>query len=68
MNANEVIANRGLQHLGHNMGEYEYLHPHEDVNMSQSNNDVYPTAARLAAYFAIIRLRHSWLACSGRSR
>jgi aspartate ammonia-lyase len=48
MNANEVIANRGLELLGHQKGEYQYLHPNNDVNMSQSTNDVYPTAARLA--------------------
>lgn len=50
MNANEVIANRGLELLGHARGEYQYLHPNEDVNMSQSTNDVYPTALRLALY------------------
>ncbi|NNM00449.1 MAG: aspartate ammonia-lyase, partial [Gammaproteobacteria bacterium] len=52
MNANEVIANRGLEHLGHTRGEYQYLHPNNDVNMSQSTNDVYPTAARLAIILA----------------
>ena len=56
MNANEVIANRGLEHLGHDRGEYRYLHPNEDVNMSQSTNDVYPTALKLAGYFGIYRL------------
>ena len=56
MNANEVIANRGLEHLGHARGEYRYLHPNEDVNMSQSTNDVYPTALKLAGYFGIFRL------------
>src|SRR5687768_2151717 len=44
MNANEVIANRALELLGHAKGEYRYLHPMDDVNMSQSTNDVYPTA------------------------
>lgn len=48
MNANEVIANRGLEILGHERGEYEYLHPNNDVNFGQSTNDVYPTAVRLA--------------------
>ena len=52
MNANEVIANRGLELMGHNKGEYKYLHPNNDVNMSQSTNDVYPTAARLAIVFS----------------
>jgi aspartate ammonia-lyase len=48
MNANEVIANRGLEILGHRKGEYQYLHPNDHVNMSQSTNDVYPTAVKLA--------------------
>jgi aspartate ammonia-lyase len=48
MNANEVIANRALEILGHPMGAYEHLHPNDHVNLSQSTNDVYPTAIRLA--------------------
>src|SRR5213082_1820394 len=56
MNANEVIANRALEHLGHQRGEYKYLHPNEDVNMSQSTNDVYPTSVKVALHFAIDRL------------
>ena len=52
MNANEVIANRALEHLGHAKGDYRYLHPNNDVNISQSTNDVYPTAARLAMIIA----------------
>jgi aspartate ammonia-lyase len=56
MNANEVVANRALEHLGHARGEYQYLHPNEHVNMSQSTNDVYPTALKVAAYFGIFRL------------
>ena len=56
MNANEVIANRALELLGHKRGEYSYLHPVEDVNMSQSTNDVYPTAVKVALHFAIGRL------------
>jgi len=52
MNANEVIANRALELMGHHKGEYQYLHPNNDVNMSQSTNDVYPTAARLAMLLA----------------
>ena len=52
MNANEVIANRGLEIMGKTKGEYEFLHPNNDVNMSQSTNDVYPTAARLAMVFS----------------
>ena len=48
MNANEVIANIGLEIMGRLPGEYDHLHPNNDVNRSQSTNDVYPTAARLA--------------------
>ncbi|TVO67542.1 aspartate ammonia-lyase [Denitromonas ohlonensis] len=44
MNANEVIANLALEQLGHPKGAYEYLHPNDDVNKSQSTNDAYPTA------------------------
>lgn len=47
MNANEVIANRALEILGHRKGQYEFLHPNDDVNRSQSTNDVYPTAIKL---------------------
>ncbi len=47
MNANEVIANRALEGLGYDKGRYDILHPLNHVNMSQSTNDVYPTALRL---------------------
>ncbi len=57
MNANEVIANRGLELLGHPRGAYRHLHPLEHVNMSQSTNDVYPTALRIALRVEIDRLR-----------
>jgi aspartate ammonia-lyase len=56
MNANEVIANRALELLGHSRGEYQFLHPNEHVNMSQSTNDVYPTALKLATYIGIFSL------------
>ncbi|MBL0728043.1 aspartate ammonia-lyase [Piscinibacter sp. HJYY11] len=56
MNANEVIANRALERLGHARGRYDVLHPNDHVNASQSTNDVYPTALRLAAWFGIGRL------------
>jgi aspartate ammonia-lyase len=49
MNANEVIANRALELMGKQKGEYTSLHPNDDVNNSQSTNDVYPTAIKLAA-------------------
>jgi len=48
MNANEVIANRGLEIMGHRKGEYEHLHPNDHVNCSQSTNDAYPTSIKLA--------------------
>jgi len=48
MNANEVIANRALEILGHEKGCYHQLHPNNHVNMSQSTNDVYPTSIRLS--------------------
>ncbi len=48
MNANEVIANRALELLGHQRGEYKYCHPNNHVNLSQSTNDAYPTAAKIA--------------------
>lgn len=50
MNANEVIANVALELMGHKKGEYQYCHPNNHVNCSQSTNDVYPTAIRLALY------------------
>jgi aspartate ammonia-lyase len=48
MNANEVLANIGLELTGHKKGEYQYLDPHDDLNMSQSTNDSYPTAIKVA--------------------
>ena len=52
MNMNEVLANRGLELLGHARGEYQHLHPNDDVNLSQSTNDAYPTAVCLSLLFA----------------
>jgi aspartate ammonia-lyase len=48
MNVNEVMANVGLEMMGHQKGEYQYLDPHDDLNMSQSTNDSYPTAIKVA--------------------
>src|SRR6185295_10271929 len=48
MNANEVLANIGLELSGHSKGEYQFLEPHDDLNMSQSTNDSYPTAIKVA--------------------
>jgi aspartate ammonia-lyase len=47
MNVNEVIANRGLELMGHKKGEYKYLDPHDHVNRSQSTNDSYPTSMHI---------------------
>jgi aspartate ammonia-lyase len=53
MNANEVIANLALEKLGFEKGRYDVLHPNDHVNASQSTNDVYPTAVRIALWSAI---------------
>ncbi|MEA3245200.1 MAG: aspartate ammonia-lyase [Gemmatimonadota bacterium] len=57
MNANEVIANRALELLGRARGAYDRLHPNEHVNLSQSTNDVYPTAVKIALHRAIAQLK-----------
>jgi aspartate ammonia-lyase len=57
MNANEVIANRALELSGHERGEYQFVHPNNHVNLSQSTNDVYPTAVKLALHAVIEHLR-----------
>ncbi|HEX6315632.1 MAG TPA: aspartate ammonia-lyase, partial [Gemmatimonadaceae bacterium] len=57
MNANEVIANRALELLGEQRGNYERLHPNSHVNLGQSTNDVYPTAVRVALHGEIESLR-----------
>src|SRR5262245_12994634 len=56
MAANEVIANRALEHMGHRKGEYEYCDPHDHVNLSQSTNDAYPTALHVAMLLTNARL------------
>jgi aspartate ammonia-lyase len=48
MNANEVLANIALEMSGHKKGEYRFVDPHDDLNMSQSTNDSYPTAIKVA--------------------
>jgi aspartate ammonia-lyase len=53
MNANEVIANRALEILGEKRGDYSVLHPNSHVNMSQSTNDVYPSAIKIAALLMV---------------
>jgi len=56
MNANEVIANRALELMGHNKGDYEFCDPHDHVNRSQSTNDVYPSALHVAIALGNTRL------------
>lgn len=60
MNINEVIANFGLKYLGKNFGEYEHLHPLDDVNMSQSTNDTFPTALKIASIKLLRELEKSF--------
>jgi aspartate ammonia-lyase len=52
MNANEVIANRALEIMGRKKGDYEHCHPNNHVNLSQSTNDAYPTAVKLALVYS----------------
>ena len=59
MNTNEVLANRAAELLGHKRGEYKAVHPNDHVNMSQSTNDVFPTATRLALLSMIAPLVES---------
>jgi aspartate ammonia-lyase len=56
MNVNEVIANRALELGGHAKGEYQFVHPLDDVNRSQSTNDTYPTALKIALSFSLRRM------------
>jgi len=50
MNINEVVANRALEIMGHEKGDYKYCHPNNHVNLSQSTNDAYPSAMKIALY------------------
>jgi aspartate ammonia-lyase len=56
MNANEVIANRALERMGHGKGEYKHCDPHDHVNCSQSTNDAYPTALHLGMALGNVEL------------
>lgn len=56
MNANEVIANRALELIGKEKGDYDFIHPNTHVNMAQSTNDAFPTAIRIATIQFIERL------------
>lgn len=59
MNVNEVIANVGLGYLGAKIGDYINLHPNDDVNMSQSTNDVYPTAVKISILLSLDNLSNA---------
>jgi aspartate ammonia-lyase len=61
MNANEVIANRALELMGHRKGEYRYCDPHDHVNCSQSTNDAYPTALHVGMALGNRRLAKAML-------
>jgi aspartate ammonia-lyase len=65
MNANEVIANRALEIAGHPRGSYDIISPNTHVNLSQSTNDVYPTAIKLAMHRSIDELRGAMGALAG---
>lgn len=56
MNANEVIANRALELIGHQRGRYDIINPYDHVNLHQSTNDVYPTALRVASIWMLLPL------------
>lgn len=56
MNANEVIANRALELLGYQRGEYQHCSPNDHVNRSQSTNDAYPTAIHIGLYYTHLKL------------
>jgi len=56
MNANEVIANRALELMGHGKGEYRFCDPHDHVNCSQSTNDAYPTTLHIGIALGNVRL------------
>lgn len=59
MNANEVISNRAIELLSGNKGDYSIINPNDDVNMSQSTNDVYPTAGKMTCLKLIEKLEKS---------
>ena len=59
MNVNEVIANRALEILGEKRSAYNIIHPNNHINMSQSTNDVYPTAIKITLYDLIYKLKDS---------
>ena len=64
MNANEVIANKALEILGHEKGQYDIVHPNNHINCSQSTNDAYPTAFRTALLLIIPKLTEAMASLS----
>src|SRR3989442_12496741 len=68
MNMNEVIANRAIEILGGRRGDYSVIHPNDHVKMSQSTNDTFPSAIRLAVLLALPGLRRSLLGCEAALR
>lgn len=65
MNANEVITNRALEIIGQHRGSYDVISPNSHVNLSQSTNDVYPTAIKLAMHSSIDNLKEAMGALAG---
>ena len=71
MNANEVLANIALEMSGHKKGEYQYIEPHDDLNMGQSTNDVYPTTIHVALLLhndKLIKEAKAALRCASQKR
>jgi aspartate ammonia-lyase len=66
MNINEVIANKVLELAGKNFGDYEFIHPIDDVNLSQSTNDTYITALKIASINLLRKLTESFVLLQGR--
>jgi aspartate ammonia-lyase len=60
MNINEIITNTALKLAGKEYGNYDYIHPIDDVNMSQSTNDTFPTAFKIAAIYSLRELADSF--------
>lgn len=63
MNANEIIANRAIEILGGQKGDYSIVHPNDDVNSGQSTNDVIPTAGKMAAIRLLKNLKRPDAGC-----
>lgn len=59
MNANEVIANRALEIMGKEKGQYEFCSPNDHVNMAQSTNDAYPSAMHIGLYITHFEVREA---------